>query len=288
MSGLWSWCWQLLEQLLSDEELLILKALLEKPNYPLKLARQLNIPRHRVYYHLGKLEKLGLVRVRAERRIRGTRAQIYEAVLPVPHPPSTIEISRVGEAIARILRRRPFSGLIVVGSPEVHGAYKQRARCGHLAGNIAVALGTAGLLDPQNPPQIVLDTEVTEGELASYDLIVIEGPKVNAVCDRINPHLPVRFVSQNGFRVYSEISGREYLEDDVGVVCAVPSPFSVERRLIMLAGLHITGTRAAVLAFTRFADRLLQGVENEERLARVVLGVDVDADGRPDDIEILE
>lgn len=55
-------------------------SLLETPHSATSLARELQLPRQKVNYHVRELERIGLVRLVAERRRRGLTERIFQSV----------------------------------------------------------------------------------------------------------------------------------------------------------------------------------------------------------------
>ena len=57
---------------------------------------------------------------------------------------------------------------------------------------------------------------------------------------------------------------------------------------MILAGIRFNGTKSAVLALTRFPDKILEKYSGEENWSCVVKGIDFDGDGKIDSVEVLE
>lgn len=268
----------------------IAKLLAEKPRYPAEIARALNIHEQGVYYHLRRLEKAGIVRVEAEEKRRGVIAQRYElasdAVVVLLREPKRSS----GRAPKRSAWLEPFvkdgtlDARIVVGSPDPHGPLKARSRDGYFGMDLALFLGTFTTIIPEG--KVLLDTEARDEDL-SGNLIVIGGPIVNAVAGRLNDASPIGF-DEDGKRVVSTISGRDYLEEATGVVCSFPSPFAADRRILWVYGLRNAGTRAAIASFLKRFSELRAGNRIDGSPNRVVIGLDLDSDGVVDDVEFLE
>src|SRR5215471_14672140 len=131
----------------------ILWKLAEGPKYPAEIARILRVHHQTVYYHIGRLEKAGLIdRVRKE-SIRGGEANLYSlssdgfaVEYPVPgealgDPFHSARSNSLGRFFAEFLREGRFDGWVVVGSPMQHGSGGTQARDGHYAVQLGFALG---------------------------------------------------------------------------------------------------------------------------------------------------
>jgi hypothetical protein len=69
----------------------------------------------------------------------------------------------------------------------------------------------------------------------------------------------------------------------------VPNPNNPNTRILVIAGNTYLGTRAAVLALIKYTDEVARGNSlNNNVMARVVSGLDVNSDGLVDDVEFLE
>jgi hypothetical protein len=87
----------------------------------------------------------------------------------------------------------------------------------------------------------------------------------------------------------SRISGKSYTAEDEGAIQVVVNPNNSDSRVIVIAGNTYQGTRAAVLAFIKYTDEVARGNSlNNNVMARIVSGLDVNSDGLVDDVEFLE
>ena len=111
----------------------VLALLSSGPKYPAEMARTLNIHHQTVYYHIGRLEKAGLIsRVRSE-NIRGGEANLfalaydgYAIEFPVkgesmPSLRSSTRSRAIGRFFKEFIEKGEFDGWVVVGSPLPHG-----------------------------------------------------------------------------------------------------------------------------------------------------------------------
>ncbi len=126
------------------------------------------------------------------------------------------------------------------------------------------------------------------------NLILVGGPGTNLITQEINEFLPIRFnmmPSKHGFLLgglVSEKTGNVYTGDTMGVVARIVNPTDKEKRIIVLAGNKAVGTKACVLALTKFGKETLKNFTDERKFATVIQGFDLDGDGKVDSIEVLE
>lgn len=277
----------------------ILMELAANPTYARDLAERLGVEEQKVYYHIHVLERLGLVRVQRVEERKGAVAKHYvadNAALAV------VPDQVLGRAEAKLLQialseessrfLEPFvtsygvNATFVVGSPDSHGEFKARARCGHYAVDLASFLGSLAPLSRELLTR--LDTEIAENELQG-NLIVVGGPRVNTVAAKFNEKLPIRFDVAQQNKMTSTISGRMYYEEEHGVVEKIVNPLNPQSSVLVLAGNSHQGTRAAVTAFIKHIEEVAKGnTLNPSVLARVVAGLDIDSDGIIDEAEFLE
>ena len=86
----------------------------------------------------------------------------------------------------------------------------------------------------------------------------------------------------------SERTGKTYTGYAMGIVAKIVNPWSHSKRIIVLAGNKTVGTKACVIALTRFWKKTLRNYKDKEIFARVVEGFDLDGDGKVDLIEVVE
>jgi len=277
----------------------ILNELSMKPSYAREIARSLRVNEQKIYYHIRALKELGLIRVTRQEKIRGTVANYYEAdsaalaVLPDCLSIAADELSLQPQIsqecrafLGPILTKSGVEALIVVGSPDAHGEFKSRARCGHFSADLALFLGSMAPLTRRLATR--LDTEIGERELKE-NLIVVGGPRVNTVATRLNESLPIRFKLDQQITLVSTISGKRYYDEENGVVAKISNPFSPGRVVLLLAGIGNLGTRASVTAFVKHLEEITRGnILNRSVPARVVVGLDLDSDGVIDEADFME
>ena len=277
----------------------ILCELAAQPRSAKEIARKFGESEQTICYHMRELDRLGLIRLAETVKRRGAIAKYY-----VADPPSFAMISEPAldkaeltktEALSMDRCRKaldPFIGAgkmlarIIIGSPDAHGEFKARARDGHYAVDLALFLGS--LLPITRKLVVKMDTEAEDADLAD-NLIIVGGPRVNTVTARINDNLPIRFDLSTHSAMVSKISGRTYHGEEEGAIQIVENPLSTEAKLLVLAGNTHVGTRAAIIGFVKYAEKVAEGNSyNSNVLSKVVSGVDLDSDGLVDDVEFIE
>jgi DNA-binding transcriptional ArsR family regulator len=274
----------------SELAIKIIKELAKKPQSAMDVARRLREHEQKIYYHFRKLEKAKIIElVKTEKRV-GTVAKIYK----VKSPYLAIKLFD-GEFIEEQKTRaremkflNPFvengnlNCLIIVGSPDPHGKFAARASDGYAAIDLALFFGTF----VKNPNFFYkLDTQTTKEDLKN-NLILIGGPKANIWIEKINKKLPVYFDMVHEFNIVSTITKNTYTDDEIGVVIKMDNPFAKNKKVLILSGRRFKGTRAAIIAVTKYCKKLAKN--SEENVARIVKGIDRDSDGIVDDVEFLE
>ena len=275
----------------------ILTELAKSPDYPNALAARMKVHEQKVYYHVRRLEAAGFLKVVREEPKRGASARVLaptadafailvrprgEAV-PFPALPRAGRVSRFLEEFSHGGR---FDGAIVVGSPYPHGPFLTTARDSPYAVQLGFFLG--GLFTAPKGLVTRLDTEVKAVGPGRENMILVGGPVANIITMDLNPHLSVSFDWKEAWRVESSRTHRSYVEEDVGLVAKVRSPWNRERTIVVLSGLHYRGTLSSIVALTEFPDLVLEGYEPGRDFYRVVLGQDRDGDGRVDAVSVLE
>jgi len=293
-----------LRAVLSELGWRILRLLGEREMYPLEVAKKLKVHEQKVYYHIRKLAKAGVVKIVREEEKKGATAKYYKATFPafgVELPfgyrrVRKISIPSIDERLERFLspfiKDGEFDGKIVVGSPDPHGSFKARARDGHYASYLALFLGQFVELPDDFAVKLDVDVKVEKEE--TNNLILVGGPGTNLITQEVNDFLPIRFnmmPSEHGFLfggLVSEKTGNVYTSDVIGVIARIVNPWDREKRIIVLAGNKAVGTKACVIALAKFWKEALKNFVDEGRFAAVIQGFDLDGDGKVDSIEVLE
>ena len=283
----------------------ILVMLSEKEMYPLEIARKLGVHEQKVYYHVRKLAKAGVIKIVREEEKKGATAKYYKAVssafgIELPQGYRTVQrlsLPSVSQQIQKFFKEfitedGAFEGKIVVGSPTPHGPFKTSARDGHYASYLTFFLGQFA----KTPEEfaIKLDVDVKAEKEEKNNLILVGGPGTNLLAQEANEYLPIRFnmqPSEQGFLfggLVSRKTSHVYTADTVGLIAKIVNPWDNSKRIVVLAGNKAVGTKACVLALANFWKKTLKDYKGEDTFATVIQGFDLDGDGKVDSIEVLE
>ena len=261
------------------------------------LARAFKTSEQVICYHLRELERAGLITLQKTVRKRGAMAKYYRAeekaitIVPkVANPSRDLTEQSLSESSAKMLEPfisgGHFDGHIVLGSPDAHGIFSSRARCGDRATDLALFVGS--LLPVTRESVVRLDTEISEQELRR-NLIVVGGPRVNTVTMGLNEFLPITYELTGRNMMISRLTGRSYAGEEEGAIQLILNPNNEESKAFVIAGNSYLGTRAAVLAFIKYTDEIAKGnTTNRSAISRVVTGIDMNSDGLVDDVQFLE
>ena len=269
----------------------ILNLLSKEPMYPIDIAKSLKVHEQKIYYHIRNLEKAGIIKIVRKETKQGATANFYALTEPAfvirfKNFETTSKIGQIrneSEFLEPFIKNGELNSLIIVGSPDPHGPDKARSRDGYYGMDLALFLGTFLSYVPQF--NVKLDTEVREEDLKN-NLILIGGPVVNKIVDRVNSKLPIRFEDGN---IKSTISNETYPQDECGIIVKAKNPFDADKFILVVAGKRFSGTRAAIIAFLKdFKKITLGNVHDKNIMAKVVEGIDLDSDGIIDDIEFRE
>lgn len=296
---------QKLKMILNRLSWKILVMLSEREMYPLEIAKKLGIHEQKVYYHIRKLARAGVITVTREEKKKGAIAKYYKAVSPafgieLPQGYRTIQrlsLLSIDEQIQKFFKEfiredGTFKGKIVVGSPTPHGPFKTSARDGHYASYLTFFLGQFTKMPEEFA--IKLDVDVKAEKEEKNNLILVGGPGTNLLTQEVNEYLPIRFnmqPSEQGFLfggLVSRKTSHVYTADTVGLIAKIVNPWDDTKRVIVLAGNKAVGTKACVLALTNFWKKTLKDYTGEDTFARVIQGFDLDGDGKVDSIDVLE
>jgi DNA-binding transcriptional ArsR family regulator len=274
----------------------IIRELSRKPRCAMDLARKLEVDEQKIYYHVRKLERAGVVKLVGTEMRYGMTAKIYRVLGPVVSAKLYDEWEKVEKHEVRAPRTlgflKPFikegrlNAKIIMGSPHQHGKYEAAARDGVHIADIALFLGSFLNSSPDSIYRI--DTEVRPEELKD-NLILIGGPRTNTIVERINKDLPIYFDEKQDFDIFSKISGKRYGDRNNAVIVRARNPFNKKSEILLLAGKRSHGLRSAALAFIRHMDEVMAGNVNDNNIiAKVVDGIDRNGDGIIDSVKILE
>jgi len=282
----------------------ILTLLSQKEMYPLEIAKYLNMHEQKIYYHIRKLAKANAIKITREEKKSGGTARYYRTASPAfgvefptgYHPIQThctFDLnSPLQNFFKEFIQNNTFDGKIIVGSPQPHGPFKTSARDGHYAAHLALFLGQFAKLPSEFAVKLDVDVKVEKEE--KNNLILVGGPGTNFLMQEINEHLPIKFnmqSSQQGFLfggLSSKKTGQTYTSDVTGLVAKIVNPWDNTKRIIVLAGNKAVGTKACVIALTNLWRKTLEKYRGEDTFATVIVGFDLDGDGKVDSIEVRE
>ncbi len=278
----------------SELALKILKYLSENPDYPSNVAKKLKVNEQKVYYHIRKLEKAGFIKISGREEHLGATAKIYEAsnksfffkLKDLEETSKILQVKNKSRFLQEFINNGELNAQIIVGSPDPHGPERARSRDGYYGIDLALFLGT--FLNYVPDLSVKLDTEVREEDLKN-NLIIIGGPVINKVTERVNEHLPIMFKKDLGWSIYSKLSNKRYSDEEAGVIVKSQNPFNKNKKILLIAGKRYSGTRAAIIAMLKHFNKVKEGNNYNKKIdAKVVLGLDLNSDGIVDDVEILE
>lgn len=284
-----------LKSLTSDLSKKIVSLLAIEPSYPSKIARELGVHEQVIFYHIRKLEKAKIIRILKREDKQGGVANYYSLCddsffIKFKDFRPTEKISYADkekeEFLKPFIEGGQFNALIVVGSPEPHGIQRARSKDGHYGIDLALFFGT--FLNYTPKINVKLDTEADSADLKN-NLILIGGPVVNKITDKVNDKLPIHFDPKFKRNIHSSLTKQVYLADNCGLIVKTKNPFNPEKFILVIAGKRFSGTKAAVISFlTRFDEIVKGNRKNKKILAKVVEGFDSDSDGVVDSVEFSE
>ncbi len=280
--------------LASDLSRSVVGELIKQPGCAMDVAKRLGQHEQKIYYHMRRLETAGIIKqIGTEKRL-GMTAKIYtltnpviaaklaEEGYPIKEYKNLIEDARF---LSPFIKSGTLNALIVLGDPYPHGRYEASAHHGHVT-DFALFLGM--MLQDINAINYKFDTQVTETDL-KQNLILIGSPKVNTIVDRINPHMPIYFDPEREWAIISRLSGESYDHELDGVVMKIKNPFNKDAEMMVLAGKRSMGIRSAVLACIHHSREIAAGNKHRpDVMAKVVRGIDRNADGIIDSVRFLE
>jgi DNA-binding transcriptional ArsR family regulator len=275
----------------------ILAMLAGGPRYPAEIARALKTHHQTVYYHVGRLERAGLITRISSRSIHGGEANLFGLSSdgyavefqvqgePLPTLQASTRSRSLGRFFREFFRDGELDGWIVVGSPLPHGATGTQARDGHYAVQLGFALGQFVELPGRFP--VKLDVDVKAENLRSSNLIIVGGPRTNVIAEELNQYLPLRFKQGGFWGSIVDDQGKSYNSELDCIVAKVENPWEAGKTCVLAAGLTGAGTKAAIIGMCNFADLLFQRY-NSGRYACLLRGADRDGDGKVDSVELLK
>jgi len=275
----------------SELSVRIIRELAKKPSCAMDLARALNEHEQKIYYHLRRLEKAGIISLERTEIRAGAFTKIYRIESPYialklfdDKPIEYFVRPKEAEILSPFIEKGRMNSIIVVSSPDPHGRFGAASSDGYAAIDLALFLGS---FLKEVEINYRLDTQLDDDDLKK-NLILIGGPKANIVVDKLNKFLPIYFDEKNEWQIVSTLSKNVYKDDDIGLIIKMKNPFNPKNYVLMFCGRRFKGTRAATLALIRHANELEKGNKFKEGIARLVRGVDRDSDGIIDDCVFVE
>jgi DNA-binding PadR family transcriptional regulator len=275
----------------------ILTLLTAGPRYPAEIARALKTHHQTIYYHIGRLEKAGLVARISKESIRGGEANLFALTSdgyavefqvrgePLPTLQASTRSRSLGRFFKEFFRDGELDGWIVVGSPLPHGATGTQARDGHYAVQLGFALGQFVTLPGRFP--VKLDVDVKAENLKGSNLIVVGGPRTNVISEELNQYLPLRFKQGGFWGSIVDDQGRFYNSELDCIVAKIENPWGAGKTCVIAAGLTGAGTKAAIIGICNFADLIFERYDSGGYTC-LLRGTDRDGDGKVDSVELLK
>jgi len=274
----------------------ILALLASGPRYPAEIARVLKTHHQTIYYHVGRLERAGLITRVGRESIRGGEASLFALSSdgyavefqvkgePLPTLQTSTKSRALGGFFKEFIDDGVLDGWIVVGSPVQHGSAGTQARDGHYAVQLGFALGQFVQLPERFP--VKLDVDVKAESLRGANLIVVGGPRNNVISEELNQHVPIRFKEGGLWGSIVDDEGKSYTSELDCIVAKIENPWAAGKTCIMAAGLTGAGTKAAIIGICNQADQLFKNYRTGA-YACVIRGMDKDGDGKVDSVETL-
>lgn len=268
----------------------------EKPSYVSRVAAETGSSKQLVGMHVKRLARAGLLKETGTVDFRGGHAKLYRSSAPAI---ATIFSRKAGRSRTKhvampeklskflhpLVEKGSLNGLVVVGSPHPHGPFRAVATDGHYGFQLGLFLGR--YVDEITDFAVRLDVDVKSEKLYTENLMLLGGPGTNIITSLVNKDLPINFMECN-YWAGIVATKQTYTSEFAGIVAKTVNPFDSGKTVIVLGGLRAAGTKACVIALTRFWEKLLSNYDGQKTWAAVVEGLDLDGDGKIDSVEILE
>lgn len=274
----------------------IVKSLGESPSSAIDLSRKLKIHEQKVYYHVRRLERAGIIYIISNEKRHGMTAKIFSVVSPVIAAKLYDKGVEVEEnfgfnispelkiLFSPFISDGKFNTKIIIGNANPHGKYEDGFRGGAFMTDFLLFLGR--LINQVDFPTFVLDTESKEPDLKG-NLILMGSAKDNMIIERFNSTLPVYFEPQQGFSIFSTFTKTRYTNSSTGFILKTANPLDNHSSLLIMGGIQNKGLRAAVIAMTQRTNEIVKKVK-EDTSVTIVEGIDKDGDGVIDSVKFLE
>ncbi len=280
----------------SDLSLRIVNELVRSPGCAMDLARNLKEHEQKIYYHLRKLEDVGVVKPIGTEKRYGMIAKIYSMTCPViatklyedGHPvekKSSVKDPNMMKFLYPFVEDGELKAKIVIGYTYSHGRFDTESTEGPYAFELGILLGN--LIGKLKFPHYKFDTELRKSDLKE-NLIIIGNSQTNILVDKLNGQLPVFFDEKNKFYITSKNTNKVYDDARVGVIAKIRSPFDKNKKILLLGGRGRRGTQSAIIACTKHFNKVFKSVDSEVDIIKVVKGFDREGDKVIDDVVVLE
>ncbi|NPA76442.1 MAG: helix-turn-helix domain-containing protein [Candidatus Diapherotrites archaeon] len=269
----------------SETKLQILRTIKDRPKDLTSIAKEVGTTEQNAHYHLRALIDAGIVEVvHGERKLYTVATDAFGYVIRQGRPyrgrttPQMIE-----HFFAPLAEDGRLRTNIVVGAPDPHGVFMQRARDGHYVGVLGLFLGQ--FFSFEDFP-VMVDTDVRAERLIGENLILLGGPAANTATWELLDQKKIFFNVDNPWA----IRGKHdiYADDNYGLVAKFRNPYNEKNWVILLAGVRAVGTKAAVIALTNYWEQILANYRENREYYWIVQGFDRNADGHVDVIQVKE
>ncbi len=281
----------------SDLSFKVIKEIAKQPVCAMDIARNIRQHEQKIYYHLRKFERAGIIKiVRTEKRHSMT-AKMYGLVAPVVAAKLHEDGSVVEEGayhhidpnlqkfFAPFIENGMLNAKIIIGDTYSHGEYDSYSPEGAYTFDFAVVFGR--MLKKLEYPHYKFDTEVTDEDL-HQNLILFGNPKTNTVINKLNGKLPLYFDPQKEWGIFSKETKSVYSDPRTGIIIKCSNPFKEGKKILILGGVGRRGTQSAILACTKESDKIIQKLGKDGDICIVLKGFDANSDKIIDSIKVLE
>lgn len=274
----------------------IVKSLAESPASAIDISRKLKIHEQKIYYHVRRLERAGIIYTISNEKRHGMIAKIFSVVSPVIAAKlydKGVEVKDSGKInlfsqdvysfFEPFITEGKLNAKIVLGDTYPHGKYDGSATEGPHITDFMLFLGN--ILTQLDFPHYTLDTEVKSNDLTN-NLILVGNPKTNVIIDKVNnENLPIFFDKEKG--LVSKHTSKVYDDARVGVIMKMKNPFNPDKCLLLIGGIRSRGVKAAMIAMTQHINSICTGFKKDYG-AKIIQGLDRDGDSIIESIKILE
>ncbi len=275
----------------------IVKSLAESPASAIDVSRKLKIHEQKVYYHVRRLERAGIIYTISNEKRHGMIAKIFSVVSPVIVAKLYDKGVEVKEGIKVGLDHKlleflsPFildgnlNATIILGDTYSHGKFDKGSDEVNYMLDMLLFLGKFS--NSFNESYSRLDVKIKDKELKN-NLIIIGNNKTNSIIEKLNNKLNAYFDETGKESLTSKISGRNYSDPRIGVIIKTINPFDTSKKILLIGGIGRRGAQASALALTKYSNMLIESIKNFDDIVKVVRGFDSDGDDVIDSIKILE